>query len=55
MPGVERLYLVGPFMHPGGGVLDAGRATEIRMCDGLGMDIDKAAGRRRPTTPPRRS
>ena len=30
VPGVERLYLVGPFMHPGGGVYGAGRATAIR-------------------------
>jgi phytoene dehydrogenase-like protein len=31
VPGVERLYLVGPFMHPGGGVFGAGRATAIKM------------------------
>ena len=27
VPGVDRLYLVGPFQHPGGGVFGAGRAT----------------------------
>ena len=39
VPGVERLYLVGPFQHPGGGVYGAGRATAIRMFDDLGMDF----------------
>jgi phytoene dehydrogenase-like protein len=42
VPGVERLYLVGPFMHPGGGVFGAGRATAIKMFDDLGMDFDRA-------------
>jgi phytoene dehydrogenase-like protein len=41
VPGVERLYLVGPFMHPGGGVFGAGRATAIRMFDDLKMNFDK--------------
>ena len=27
VPGIDRLYLVGPFQHPGGGVFGAGRAT----------------------------
>ncbi len=31
VPGVENLYLVGPFMHPGGGVFGAGRATAIKI------------------------
>ena len=44
VPGVERLYLVGPFMHPGGGVFGAGRATAIRMFDGLDMDFDRLVG-----------
>jgi phytoene dehydrogenase-like protein len=39
VPGIERLYLVGPFQHPGGGVYGAGRATAIRMFDDLGMDF----------------
>jgi phytoene dehydrogenase-like protein len=46
VPGVERLYLVGPFMHPGGGVYGAGRATAIRMFEDLGLDFDKVAGAR---------
>ncbi|HZF15927.1 MAG TPA: NAD(P)/FAD-dependent oxidoreductase [Steroidobacteraceae bacterium] len=46
VPGVERLYLVGPFMHPGGGVYGAGRATAIRMFDELKMDFDRVAARR---------
>ena len=44
VPGVERLYLVGPFQHPGGGVFGAGRATAITMFDELGLDFDKIAG-----------
>jgi phytoene dehydrogenase-like protein len=41
VPGVERLYLVGPFMHPGGGVFGAGRATAIKMFDDLDIDFDR--------------
>jgi phytoene dehydrogenase-like protein len=41
VPGVERLYLVGPFMHPGGGVYGAGRATAIRIFDDLKLDFEK--------------
>ncbi len=44
VPGLERFYLVGPFMHPGGGVFGAGRATAIRMFDDLKLDFDKVAG-----------
>jgi len=39
VPGVERLYLVGPFQHPGGGVFGAGRATAIRLAEDLKMDL----------------
>jgi phytoene dehydrogenase-like protein len=45
VPGVEGLYLVGPFMHPGGGVFGAGRATAIQMMDDMGLDYDKVCGR----------
>ncbi|PHR61875.1 MAG: phytoene dehydrogenase [Robiginitomaculum sp.] len=45
VPGVEGLYLVGPFMHPGGGVFGAGRATAIQMMDDLDIDYDKVMGR----------
>lgn len=41
VPGVERLYLAGPFQHPGGGVYGAGRATAIAMFDDLGMDFSQ--------------
>lgn len=41
VPGTERLYLVGPFQHPGGGVFGAGRATAQRMCEDLKMDFEK--------------
>ncbi|UCV17830.1 phytoene desaturase family protein [Ferribacterium limneticum] len=44
VPGVSGLYLVGPFMHPGGGVNGAGRATAIRMLGDLNIDFDKVAG-----------
>lgn len=40
VPGLDNLYLVGPFMHPGGGVFGAGRGTAIKMFDDLGMDFD---------------
>lgn len=42
VPGAERLYLVGPFMHPGGGVYGAGRATAIKMFDDMGIDFERA-------------
>ncbi len=41
VPGLDGFYLVGPFMHPGGGVFGAGRGTAIRMFDDLGMDFDR--------------
>ena len=44
VPGVEGLYLAGPFMHPGGGVFGAGRATAIQMMDDEGIDYDKVCG-----------
>ena len=43
VPGADRLYLVGPFQHPGGGVFGAGRATAMRMCEDLKLDFDKIA------------
>jgi phytoene dehydrogenase-like protein len=44
VPGVKGFYLVGPFMHPGGGVYGAGRATAIRMFEELGMNFDETFG-----------
>ncbi|WP_334183900.1 phytoene desaturase family protein [Novosphingobium sp.] len=44
VPGVAGLYLVGPFMHPGGGVFGAGRATAIQMMDDLDIDYEKVCG-----------
>lgn len=43
VPGVEGLYLVGPFQAPGGGVYGAGRATAIRMFEDMGLDIEDVA------------
>ncbi|OJW62748.1 MAG: hypothetical protein BGO57_14495 [Sphingomonadales bacterium 63-6] len=40
VPGVEGLYLVGPFQHPGGGVFGAGRATAQVMAEDFGIDFD---------------
>ena len=40
-PGVDRLYLVGPFQHPGGGVFGAGRATAMVAAEDLGIDFDE--------------
>ena len=45
VPGIESLYLVGPFMHPGGGVFGAGRATAIQLMDDLDIDYDKVMAR----------
>ena len=45
VPGCERLYLVGPFQHPGGGVFGAGRATAIRMFEDLKLDFAKVGSR----------
>jgi phytoene dehydrogenase-like protein len=39
VPGVERLYLVGPFQHPGGGVFGAGRAAAQRAAEELGIEF----------------
>ncbi|MFT3906916.1 MAG: NAD(P)/FAD-dependent oxidoreductase [Steroidobacteraceae bacterium] len=43
VPGLEGFYLVGPFLHPGGGVYGAGRATAMKMFDDLKMDFEKVA------------
>ncbi|UCV17797.1 phytoene desaturase family protein [Ferribacterium limneticum] len=40
VPGVSGLYLVGPFMHPGGGVMGGGRPVAIRVMADLGMKTD---------------
>jgi hypothetical protein len=40
VPGVDRLFLVGPFQHPGGGVFGAGRATAQVLLEEIGLDID---------------
>jgi phytoene dehydrogenase-like protein len=39
VPGVERLYLVGPFQHPGGGVFGAGRAAALKAFEDLGLEL----------------
>jgi phytoene dehydrogenase-like protein len=41
VPGAERLYLAGTFMHPPGGVSGGGRAVAVRMCKDLGINFDK--------------
>jgi phytoene dehydrogenase-like protein len=46
VPGCERLYLVGPFQHPGGGVFGAGRAAAMRVCEDLGIDFSAVGDRR---------
>lgn len=45
VPGIERLYLVGPFQHPGGGVFGAGRATAVRIFEDLKLDFERAVAR----------
>jgi phytoene dehydrogenase-like protein len=39
VPGVDRLYLVGPFQHPGGGVFGAGRAAAQIAFEALGLSF----------------
>lgn len=41
VPGIERLYLVGPFQHPGGGVFGAGRATAVKIFEDLRLDFER--------------
>jgi phytoene dehydrogenase-like protein len=45
VPGCDRLYLVGPFQHPGGGVFGAGRAAALRACEDLKIDFSKVGAR----------
>jgi phytoene dehydrogenase-like protein len=44
VPGIDRLYLAGTFMHPPGGITGGGRATAIRICGDLGIDFDGLVG-----------
>lgn len=41
VPGVDRLYLTGPFMHPGGGIFGIGRPVAIKIFDDLGIAFEK--------------
>jgi phytoene dehydrogenase-like protein len=41
VPGLDGLYLVGPFQHPGGGVFGAGRATAMKIFEALKLDFAK--------------
>jgi phytoene dehydrogenase-like protein len=45
VPGVDRLYLVGPFQHPGGGVFGAGRATAMKLASDLKLDLTRVPRR----------
>ncbi len=47
VPGIEGLYLAGPFMHPGGGVIGGGRATAVKIMDDLDIDFEKVVGERK--------
>lgn len=42
VPGLESLYLVGPFMHPGGTVNFGGRATAMKMMMDWKMNLNQA-------------
>ncbi|HEX5805332.1 MAG TPA: NAD(P)/FAD-dependent oxidoreductase, partial [Macromonas sp.] len=42
VPGVDGLYLCGPFMHPGGGATGGGRAVAMRVLLDRGMDLKSA-------------
>jgi len=39
VPGVDKFYLVGPFMHPGAGLTGAGRTTAMRILQDLEIDF----------------
>lgn len=41
VPGVEGLYLAGPFMHPGGGVWGGGRPVAMRVLEDMGEDFNE--------------
>ena len=41
VPGVEGLYLSGPFMHPGGAVTLGGRATAVALFQDLKIDLKR--------------
>ena len=45
VPSIESLYLCGPFMHPGGGVIGGGRAVAIKMMNDLDIDFDNVLAR----------
>ena len=42
VPGLASLYLVGPFMHPGGNVTFGGRAVAMKMMMDWKLDLKKA-------------
>lgn len=42
VPGIDNLYLVGPFMHPGGGVGGGGRSVAMKVMFDLDLDLDRA-------------
>lgn len=44
VPGIDRFYLAGTFMHPPGGVTGGGRATAIKICEELRIDFDTLTG-----------
>ena len=44
VPGVDGLYLAGPFMHPGGGVVGGGRAVAIKVMEDMNIDFESAIG-----------
>lgn len=41
VPGIDGLYLSGPFLHPGGTVTGGGRATAMQLMGDLGVRYDK--------------
>jgi len=41
VPGLERFYLCGPCMHPGGGVTGGGRPVALKVMQELGMKTDR--------------
>jgi phytoene dehydrogenase-like protein len=44
VPGIESLYLSGPFMHPGGGVSGGGRGVAVKMLSDMDVDFGEVIG-----------
>src|SRR5260370_17311462 len=44
VPGIENLYIAGPFMHPGGGVNGGGRGVAVKMVSDKDVGFEQGSG-----------